>query len=161
MNWITYVLIQSICWQSSKKPKNVHKEGNTCSLGAEFDPAQKLEHVFLPCLVLWRLSKTYHPRRPRLHQQNLAESHVCRAASRDRQLDGCAGAESCTCRKEFTLSGSWAAPEPRWWRTGGRMIDEDVRLQIDHQISGLLYLMLWCNQSHSSPLCPSPDGLCL
>lgn len=38
------------------------------------------------------------------------------------------------------------------------MIDEDVRLQMDHQISGLLYLMLWCNQSHSSPLCPPLDG---
>lgn len=38
------------------------------------------------------------------------------------------------------------------------MIDEDVRLQIDHQISGLLYLMLRCNQSRSPPLCPPPDG---
>ncbi len=39
------------------------------------------------------------------------------------------------------------------------MIDEDVRLQIDHQISGLLYLMLWCNQSLSSPPCPPHDGV--
>lgn len=39
-----------------------------------------------------------------------------------------------------------------------RMIDEDVRLQIDHQISGLLYLMLRCNQSHASSLCPPLDG---
>ena len=49
----------------------------------------------------------------------------------------------------------------RWcWRPGERMIDEDVRPQIDRQISGSLYLLLWCNQSHSFSLClslsPSP-----
>lgn len=172
MNWITYILIQSICWQSSKKPKNVHKEGNTCAQGAEIDPVWKLEHYSQLYILFWRLNKTYHPRHPWLHQQILQLQYFFReqgvtffflgwggaVVNRDRQVDGCAGAESCTCKKEFTLSGSWAAPEPWWWRTGGRMIDEDVRLQIDHQISGLLYLMLWCNQSHSSPLCPPLDG---
>lgn len=40
-------------------------------------------------------------------------------------------------KKDFTPSGSWAAPEPRWWRTGRQMMDEDVRLQICHEISSL------------------------
>lgn len=153
MNWVTYVLIQSTCWQNIKKPKHVHKEREHMFVqGAEFDPAWKPERFFPPYLWFWRLNKTYHPRHPKSSSTELASSEsreFCRAANGDRQVDWCTGADSCTCRKEFTPSGSWAAPEPRRWRTGGWVIDEDVRLQMDHQISGLVYLMLWCNQSPS------------
>lgn len=52
-------------------------------------------------------------------------------------------------------------PGSRWVElvTSGKewMIDEDVRLQMEHQISGLFYLMLRCNQSHASPVCPPLD----
>lgn len=34
MNWIAYIVMQSICWQSSKKPRNVHKEvKHMCTVG--------------------------------------------------------------------------------------------------------------------------------
>ena len=51
------------------------------------------------------------------------------------------------------------SPRPPRWRTGGRMIDEDVRLQIDHQIRGRVYLMLWCNQCHSPLGLPSSSAI--
>lgn len=114
------------------------------------------------CFISWFFFFN-NPGHPRFHRQNLqdlrAESHFC-SSSEQRQTGWWMHRRwvmRCTCRKEFTPSGSWTAPEPRWWRTGEWMIDEDVRLQIDHQISGLLYLLLWCNQSHPALLCPPVD----
>lgn len=64
----------------------------------------------------------------------------------DRLMDAPALSHEMHVQKEF-MSGSWIAPWLQWWRTEGWMMDEDVRLHINHQISALLYLMFYGNQS--------------
>lgn len=142
---------------STKKETYVRRELNLIQL-------RNQSPSFLPYHLFSRLNKTYHARDPRLHRQNL-------------QLQDSFRKQRVMFVGQWTETGWWmcrrwvmlvpkglypvwllGCPWATWWRTGGWVIDEDVRLQIDHQISGLLYLMLWCNQSHSSPRRPTLDG---
>ena len=150
MNWVTCIVIQSICWQGNKKPKNVHKEGNTCLQRNSVRPKSQNPSscLYLPvvefkykCFIqcwyqMWRLR--FH----RLHLQDFSTEQRVPfggAVSRERQFDGCTGAEvlRCTCREGLGPRQAPGLP-PSHAGDGqeGRMIDEDVQLQLDHQFSG-------------------------
>lgn len=122
----------------TKSQKRINKEGKTCAQGAKIDPSQRVEASF--CFISWFEGKqTNKARHPGLyHQERRWGSHMWKRS--DQRWTGWWMHWRWVMhvqRKEFTPSGSWAAHEPPRWRTGGQMMDEDVRLQLDHEIRGL------------------------
>lgn len=148
-------------WARQQKAKKQPQKKRGIDEGGEQKSIQlrKQEHC-LPYLLLWRLNKNISPQPSESLSAQLLEKESRVRAATDRRQTGWWMHRHWVTHVQWRTQSVWL-PGSHWVAlvTSGEewMIDEDVWLQMDHQISGYLYLMQWCNQSHTSTVCPPLD----